>query len=687
MKNVKFNIPKIEKTHKRKESSKKLDSFKILNSFKNVKEPNKSRKFISSNVIANQKGVSTFGNNFRNKGNFISIRQKYIPKNNTLNKDDFKQKGTEILKPMKYLEQYARDKIKRDYISPFVSKLIKPTKNIYKVIKDEDKPKYYNLFKINEIINNKKSRFNLNFLEENIYLNENEYLIKLFQKDEFRIIIKYLLGYVYIKGINNLSLISKYNHRRKIVYTEFFSYLNNNYELIESQKEINENKKKQELNNIFFNDNLLKLSKNAEKNKRDFPFLKSPNYFLIKDMPKQIIPNAIPNFFINGNIILSLLKKSLFYKKFYINFDLIKKPNENINLDIDNDIMNNSSYIANNKELNIAEDLSETSNNSKQNFVNKEIYLKNPKIHNDDFYMERLIKNLRGEKEEKKEIIQEELITSRSKKHKSIRKKKKIKKPYEDYEIIQRDNFSIEKTEKSNLLKIINDEMFNLTSIKIRNMKKHGTRQNKKPDFNMENIKTLNNGKFIRKNRYFLTNRIRNTNNIFNNDNFNRNRNKKFKSYRRNIYQRELNDFHLNTVNNAKNTNFKIFDNLVRQKKNKFSIIPKINIIKFKDTSEFINTINNSIKEKLNTKRLIKEIIINYQKKKNQRELNSLNFPIINKFKSKTNSIFKTKAHKKDRNNKLIKYRNYLLTEKKPIIKYSFKVEDFFKHKKLKLKI
>ena len=692
MKNVKFNIPKIEKSEKRKVSMKKFDS---LNSFKNTKETSKSRKFVITNAFANFKRTTTFGNSFRNKGNFVSTRPKYNPKNDKINNNiDFKQKRNGVLRPMKSLIQYARDKIKKDYISPYVYKLIRPSNNIYKIIKDEDKPTYYNLFKINDIMNNKKSRFSLNFLEVNIYSNENEYLIKLFQKDEFRIIIKYLLGYVYFKDINNHSFTDKFNHHRKIVYTEFANYLNNNYSLIkpEKEKDVTGNKKKKDLNNIFFNDNLLKLSINAEKNKRDSPFLKSPNYFLIKDMPNKIVPNAIPNFFINGTIILSLLKKSLFYKKFNINFDTIKITNENINLDADNEAKNNSSYLAYNKELNIGENISEASNNNEQKIVNKEINLKYSNIHhNEDVSMERLIKNLEDKKEENKEIIQEESKTSRSKKYKTIRKKKKIKQPYEDYEIIQRDNFSIDKTEKSSILKLINDETFNLTSIKIRNMQKHRTRLIKKAHFNMENLKTSSNEKFIRRNRYFLTNKIRSPNKYFNNDNdnniFTRSRNIKMKSYRRNIYQKEFDTFNLNTMNNIKNKNFKIFNNLVRQKRNNFSIIPKNNIIKFKDTSAFIISINNSIKEKLNSKRLIKEIIINYQKKNNQRLMNSLNFPNISKINSKTDSIFRRKTYKKDRNNKLIKCRNYLLTEKKPIIKNVLKIEDFFIHKKIKFKI
>ena len=96
--------------------------------------------------------------------------------------------------------------------------------------------------------------------------------------------------------------------------------------------------------------------------------------------------------------------------------------------------------------------------------------------------------------------------SNRPKKHITIKKKKKIKKPYEFYEIIQCDDFYINKTEKSKTLKLISDEMFNLTSVKTRIKRKHTTRVYFKPDLKMNNNKALSNDKFIRKNRYFKTN-------------------------------------------------------------------------------------------------------------------------------------------------------------------------------------
>ena len=87
------------------------------------------------------------------------------------------KKNREI-KPIQILERYARDKIKKDYISPYINRLIKPKQINYKIKKNEDKPIYYNLYRINDMMDNKKSRTKLIFIENIIYLSENEYLLK-----------------------------------------------------------------------------------------------------------------------------------------------------------------------------------------------------------------------------------------------------------------------------------------------------------------------------------------------------------------------------------------------------------------------------------------------------------------------------------------------------------------------------
>ena len=129
---------------------------------------------------------------------------------------------------------------------------------------------------------------------------------------------------------------------------------------------------------------------------------------------------------------------------------------------------------------------------------------------------------------------------------------------------------------------------------------------------------------FKRKNRFFLTHT--NPNNFINKEKafYNKNRYNLFQSYNKNIFKNQFNLSNSNNMNNNKNSKFKVYNDLVRQKKIRFSIIPKIKIIKFKNTSQFISKINNSVKEKIDSKTLIKEIIINYQKNLNERKTNAL---------------------------------------------------------------
>ena len=543
MKNVKFNFPNTENTEKNKMPIKKMDSF---NSFIILKEVKSNQKLTSTNAISHFKRFSLFNN--KNKGDFIGTRQKFIPKN--IQQNEIIITKRKKIQPMKILEKYARYKFRKDYINPFIDRLIITNNNPYKTIKNEDKPTYYNLFKINDICNNKNSRLNLNFVENSIFLSEREYLIKSFNKDEYRIIMRYLLGYIFYNNEYSKSLDSKYNHRRKIVYNEFMNYINNNYTLIQQENKNNEQPaiNQQELNFFLFNDNLIKLSQDAERDKRDFPLVKSSNYFLIKDMPNKMIPNAIPNYFFNGNIIHNLIKKYSFYKKFNIEIELIKNFNKNNIFKIEK---NNNSYIAQNKEFNVGDNLSNNSNDKEENKLNKNL-TKKEILGNEDINDEnkrqnilsdikKLLQNLKHKDEEKNERLKKRAKSNRPKKHITIKKKKIVKQPYEFYEIIHNDDFYIDKTEKSKVLKLISDKMFNLTSLDSRNMRKHTTRMHFKPNSKIDNIKTSNNDKFIRKNRYFKTNI--NLNNNFNDNyrNFNRSRNNRMKTYKINFLQTEFN--------------------------------------------------------------------------------------------------------------------------------------------------
>ena len=52
----------------------------------------------------------------------------------------------------------------------------------FNIMKKEERPIYYNLYKINNIFDNRSSRINLNFSESNMYYDDNEYLIQPFKR-------------------------------------------------------------------------------------------------------------------------------------------------------------------------------------------------------------------------------------------------------------------------------------------------------------------------------------------------------------------------------------------------------------------------------------------------------------------------------------------------------------------------
>ena len=682
------------KNFKHRQTIHKLES---LNSFKTLKQIKTNSKITSTNNLAFIRRNSLFNSFGKNQGDFISTRLRHLPKNLKSNKNDINSKEIKKLPPLKLIEKHARDKIKKEYITPFITRLINTNIDSYKLKKDEDKPIFYNLFKINEIIYNKRSKFNINFLETNIFLSENEYLIKSFKKNEIRIILRYLLGYIFIKDENSQSLIDKYNHKKKNVYDEFFEFIKNNYTSNDSEDKTNNIQDSQRISeeSMIITKNLLILSTNSERDKINYPFLKSSNYFLIKDMPKTMVPNSIPNYYYNDNMIRMIIKKFAFYKKYSINYDLLKNANKKNFFDVVGNEMN-SSYITSSRSLSIIDKISDDSNSKDQGILKKNTHngiLRNNKdkyinTHNNEIEsIQKLIKNLDKKKEEKKVHFEKKEDYSKQKKHITIKKKKIIRQAYEDYEINQTDNFCISKMDKSNILKLLSKEMFNLTDIKLRNKTRHKTRLYIKPDRKLENIKTLSNEKFKRKNRFFLTHT--NHNFFINNEfsDFNQNRNKLFETYKKNILENGLNTLNSNKTNNNKNIKLKVFNNLVKQKKIRFSIKPKINIIKFKETSLFISRIYNSVKEKSNTKTLIKEIIINYQKNKNKndRKTNSLNYPDIYKFGiNNFTDIKRIKINKKNKN--ITKnFRKDYITSTKLKLRDSFNIADIFRHKKIKI--
>ena len=283
MKSVNYNIrsTNTEINNKNSQEPKKYDQFI---SFKSIKSKNMKKKLSLKNKDEFARKNSIFHYSIIKK-EILNPRAKNIQMVEKSKENNIIEiKKNREIKPIQILERYARDKIKKDYISPYINRLIKPKQINYKIKKNEDKPIYYNLYRINDMMDNKKSRTKLIFIENIIYLSENEYLLKFFNRYEYRIMIRYLLGYVFIDDINSRSLDGKINQKKKVVLNDFIDYINNNYTIIEPENEINNvnnniNKKVQDISLL---DNILKLSLNAEIKKNVYPFLKWPKHFLIK---------------------------------------------------------------------------------------------------------------------------------------------------------------------------------------------------------------------------------------------------------------------------------------------------------------------------------------------------------------------------------------------------------------------
>ena len=694
MKSVNYNIrsTNTEINNKNSQEPKKYDQFI---SFKSIKSKNMKKKLSLKNKDEFARKNSIFHYSIIKK-EILNPRAKNIQMVEKSKENNIIEiKKNREIKPIQILERYARDKIKKDYISPYINRLIKPKQINYKIKKNEDKPIYYNLYRINDMMDNKKSRTKLIFIENIIYLSENEYLLKFFNRYEYRIMIRYLLGYVFIDDINSRSLDGKINQKKKVVLNDFIDYINNNYTIIEPENEINNvnnniNKKVQDISLL---DNILNLSLNAEIKKNVYPFLKWPKHFLIKDMPKKMIPKSIPNYYFNGNLIYSLIKKYYFYRKFNINIDLLKEKNK---ISFFHKIKEEKNIVHLEKSVifNVADNISDNSSEIKpKNTINElpntefksEIKIKYFSKHDAEISpVENLIKNIDQLKEEKKIRFKENEKLNRHRKHANIRKKEVIKQPYEYYEIIKIDDFYIDKTEKSNSLNVITNEMIKLASLNLRNTKKYKTRARMhiNPNLNTnENINILTTDKFIRKKKYFLTHGKRN---FINNDYFNLNKTNKDFMYStgKNIFK-----FKYNFLNEYKDKKFKVYKYLDKQKRISFSIFPKNNMIKFKDLSQFLSEIKNSLKEHMKEKTLLKGIITNYHKNNKERSLN------INFTEDKKLNIMNIKSNCYSQRNKIRKTRNKnelinkFLTERKSIKRDNINIEDIFSHKSLKMKI
>ena len=204
---------------------------------------------------------------------------------------------------------------------------------------------------INNILNNKKFHLTILLKEYKILYNNQEFLIKCYEKKERYIIMKYLLSFVYKYDelcFNAKKEIDDYEKKEELI--KEFNYITTNQflykHLLESDsfkgikyllKRVNLTNKKAQYDYTY-----LDMTKNkikSEENRYIINALKIVNEFminrkflekrLIKNFPFQKVPNCIPNYYPLGYEINLSLQKYKNSKKYY----KIKKPgNETIEL-------------------------------------------------------------------------------------------------------------------------------------------------------------------------------------------------------------------------------------------------------------------------------------------------------------------------------------------------------------------
>ena len=214
-----------------------------------------------------------------------------------------------------YIRKKIYKNLKKPYISPYLENSLFQTK----YSKDPKKPpsivekiKIYDYFQICYLINKEIKNYRLlsKFNDSTIFSDIHEYLINYFNGNEYNIIMNYLLYQIYSK---DEFVISKNLSKKKIldesIIKSFNKLTENNY-IYKKNIEIQEG-----------DQNYSRNEKNNPKRKKEYfesinlkPLLK-PNidYIYIKDIPKYLVPNCLPNLFPN----LTILSLNF---KIYINF-------------------------------------------------------------------------------------------------------------------------------------------------------------------------------------------------------------------------------------------------------------------------------------------------------------------------------------------------------------------------------
>ena len=334
---------------------------------------------------------------------------------------DPKQKNTVRLnkkqktnKPKFIYDSYLENLIKKmnknlldKYKNPYIKNLLNKKPFNISSIKESDKPKYFYYFQPCYILEHKKCALTSRYNDCLLCYNKQEYLINYYKGSDAIIILKYLL-YVHY----NLDPYI-YNKFQKCNIYEKTQYIISKYNEI-----------------ILTNNN------NLHNNIK--PILpKKIKYFYIEEIPKQKISRLIPNYYVQGAEILSVLENFIKNRKFIKlsnNLDQEKlkkkeknnqKEKENIKIKKNENDENNNSE--NNNSINgncfINSLLSNSSSNTNKvqeifskdnNKLNYNLYKRIQKD-KEIFEIEQIIGNIvKGDEKKQKKIKEQSNLTNRT---------------------------------------------------------------------------------------------------------------------------------------------------------------------------------------------------------------------------------------------------------------------------------
>ena len=221
-------------------------------------------------------------------------------------------------------------KLKNTYKSPYMDYLIE--KGYYIHHKKADYPKYFNYYMTCYLMNNKRCQLTSRYYDYLLFYNQQEYLIRYFDKNEIYIILNYLLYFIYNKDIESVVK----NKKKKIlsegeIQNMFNNLIKSNYNFFGTMEifdEIAVYYRNIGLSNIY-------LSKFITLDNVKPVYGEEIHYKYAKDIPTLSFPNSYPNLFPLVGVMLNYIKKYLKARKFLkLKTNNDDKINQNTNLNL-----------------------------------------------------------------------------------------------------------------------------------------------------------------------------------------------------------------------------------------------------------------------------------------------------------------------------------------------------------------